>query len=472
MIGPTTANKNSDRHGRNKIGTCVIIHLGGGSLTISAYRVVREKIIVLSTVGDSNWGGHDLDNSIIAHCHEIYQQNGGTEMSSEDIKALRLKCVKAKHELTTKRETKIDIPDCHEPCSITREDFENWNDVRFTQLSALLSRCLWEARIDPKIERPEKVQVILHGGSTQVPKVREIVQNCFAAHVNVKTSYRLRDTAARKPETTADITTDFRKVGKTAKGAAIMAAMETGIAKFIEFWPKDVEVCELAPQLGLRTAFGNFSEVIPRSYFPMCKYKSYVVDTQYEGDVRIHVFERERNYMSEHSCVGGVCLKFPPGIGVVYLIITFCVDQHDFVFTVADSKWKQVRAVLMSEKFGDPELTDSAGRILFHPRESYSWFEYLETQAQMLSVFSTLISTEYLDLCVCFLSDGTLKMGKGGRRHPLLSRPIRRDIGLRHITLNEGRRQHFPMFSVATTFNNESSTHSSNHPLNRSTLPP
>uniref|UniRef100_A0A1B6HEA0 Uncharacterized protein n=1 Tax=Homalodisca liturata TaxID=320908 RepID=A0A1B6HEA0_9HEMI len=368
LVNDTTALVLFKRH-KLFTGTCVIIHLGGGSLTISAFKVTHDKIKVLSTVGDNNWGGHDLDNSIIAHCHEIFKQNGGTEMSSEDLKALRLKCVKAKHELTTKRETKIDIPDCHEPCSITREDFENWNFVRFKQLSDLLSRCLWEARIDPKTERPEKVQVILHGGSTQVPKVREIVQNCFAVHENVKTSYRLRNTAARKPETTADITTDFRKIGKNAKGAAILAAMETGIAKFIDFWPKDVELCELAPQLGLRTAFGNFSEVIPRSYFPMCKYKSYVVDTKYEGDVRIHVFERERNYMSEYDCVGGVCLKFPPEIGVVYLIITFCVDQHDFVFTVADSKWKQVRAVLMSEKFGDPELTDSAGRILLHPRE-------------------------------------------------------------------------------------------------------
>ena len=154
-------------------GVIAVYDLGGGTFDISILRLRKGVFEVLATGGDSALGGDDFDHAIanwIVEQLDLSLQGDHVAMRSV-LSSARL----AKEDLTTKSETIIQIKDGAE-VTLTREKFEELIDAYVKKTIGACRRALRDA----KLENTEVSEVVMVGGSTRVPLVREKVEKFFA----------------------------------------------------------------------------------------------------------------------------------------------------------------------------------------------------------------------------------------------------------------------------------------------------
>jgi len=140
---------------------------------------------VISTNGDTHLGGDDFDQALLNHVATTFQRDNGIDLRKDPMSLQRLQeaCEKAKKELSSLPQTDINLPfitaDATGPkhllTTITRSTFEGLIDP-------LIDRCrqpVLQALQDAKLRPAEIDEVVLVGGSTRVPKVRELVKEIF-----------------------------------------------------------------------------------------------------------------------------------------------------------------------------------------------------------------------------------------------------------------------------------------------------
>jgi molecular chaperone DnaK len=179
---------------KSKDQKIVVFDLGGGTFDVSVLEVAlsgdgdssSSKIFeVISTNGDTHLGGDDFDQSLVNHVANQFQKENGIDLRKDPMSLQRLQeaCEKAKKELSSLPQTDINLPfitaDATGPkhllVTITRSTFEGLIDP-------LIERCkqpVLQALQDAKLRPSEIDEVVLVGGSTRVPKVRELVKGIF-----------------------------------------------------------------------------------------------------------------------------------------------------------------------------------------------------------------------------------------------------------------------------------------------------
>jgi molecular chaperone DnaK len=299
--------------------TIAVYDLGGGTFDISILEIGDGVFEVKSTNGDTFLGGEDFDAKIVDFLADEFKKQEGIDLRSDRLALQRLKegAERAKIELSSAQTTEVNLPfitaDANGPKhlvkAITRADLEKLVE---SLIKRTLDPCK-KALADAGLKAADIDEVVLVGGMTRMPRVREVVKDFFS----------------KEPHT------GVNPDEVVAMGAAIQAGVLQGEVK-------DVLLLDVTPlSLGIETLGGVFTRMIDRNTtIPTKKTQTYSTAEDNQNAVTIRVFQGEREMAADNKILGQFDLVgIPPAPrGVPQIEVTFDIDANGIVNVHAKDK--------------------------------------------------------------------------------------------------------------------------------------
>ncbi|MCW1403240.1 molecular chaperone DnaK [Novosphingobium sp. MW5] len=308
---------------KNDGKTIAVYDLGGGTFDVSILEIGDGVFEVKSTNGDTFLGGEDFDTQVVEWLAEQFKKKEGMDLRTDKLALQRLKeaAEKAKIELSSTASTEINLPfitarmeggattPLHLVETITRADLEK-------MVANLIERTkepMRKALADAGLKASDIDDVVLVGGMTRMPKVREVVKEFFG----------------KEPHT------GVNPDEVVAMGAAIQAGVLQGDVK-------DVLLLDVTPlSLGIETLGGVFTRMIDRNTtIPTKKSQVYSTAEDNQQAVTIRVFQGEREMAADNKLLGQFDLVgIPPARrGVPQIEVIFDIDANGIVHVTAKDK--------------------------------------------------------------------------------------------------------------------------------------
>jgi heat shock protein 1/8 len=316
-----------------KDGMMVLVYdFGGGTLDISVIDIYDGCFDVKGSSGISYFGGVDFDNRLINYCMAKFSRQYGYSKVTEQLEInsisrialqkLRTQCESAKKILSTNNSAYIAVEDFHENkdlfVKITRDDFENICRDLFLlclhPVEEILDECMMtENDID---------EVILVGGMTRMPHIREMLNNKF-----------------KTPDGKSKVNCSINPDEAISIGASIQGYI---IANRDNAFSDSVTLMDITPlSLGVEVIGGVMDTLIRRNTMIPCeKTKMYSTDSDYVESVLVKIFEGERALTMFNYKIGEFELDKIPKCqrGVPEIEITFAIDINGIVTVTALEK--------------------------------------------------------------------------------------------------------------------------------------
>ncbi len=297
---------------RQKSGIIAVYDLGGGTFDISILELSDGVFQVKSTAGDTHLGGDDFDRVIMDWIIEEFEKQSGVDVSDDKMARQRVRdaAEKAKCELSTALETQINLPFLaadesgprHLELTLTRATLEKLVEPL---IRATIEPCK-QALKDAGVTTADIDNVILVGGSTRMPAVREAVRKFFGKEPHKGVN----------PDEVV------------ALGAAIQGGVLAGDVD-------EVILLDVTPlSLGIETLGGVMTVLIPRNTtIPTRKTQIFSTATDNQPAVSVHVLQGERELAKDNRTLGRFDLVgIPPAPrGVPQIEVTFDIDANGIV---------------------------------------------------------------------------------------------------------------------------------------------
>ncbi|MGC8804936.1 MAG: molecular chaperone DnaK [Candidatus Ratteibacteria bacterium] len=321
----------------------MVFDLGAGTLDVTIMEMMGGGVFkVLSTSGDTQLGGTDMDQDLVDFIVKDFKMQTGIDLTNDRMAMQRIReaAEKAKIELSSTLETEINLPFItandkgpqHLSMKIRRAQLEELVRARVEKCRGPMEQALADAKLTPS----QIDKIILVGGPTRMPIIQKFIE----------------DFMGKKPERGVD------PMECVATGAAIQGAILAGDLK-----DKDILLLDVTPlSLGVETLGGVFTKIIERNTtIPTRKSQIFTTATDNQTSVEIHVLQGERPMAAHNTSLGRFHLDdIPPAPrGVPQIEVTFDIDSNGILSVTAKdlaTKKEQSIRITASKKLTKEEI--------------------------------------------------------------------------------------------------------------------
>ncbi len=309
-----------EREQFKKKNVCVF-DLGGGTFDITIFEIDNNQLKVLTTGGDTHLGGEDFDNELMKYCIQKIKKEKEIDISNDQksLRRLKIECEKIKITLSFQMETIIDLEYFggieNLTFSITRTEFEDCCNNLFNKCINILNDTLKDINKTTN----DINEVILVGGSTRIPKIKELLGKLFTIN-KVKTTLN--------PDQAI------------AYGAAFEAAMITKKSEMKNY--TNFEIINVNPHtLGISSRGGIMSTIIKKNTpIPCKKFKRYRTIYDNQTNFGIGVYEGENEYVVDNYNLDNFVINNirKDLKGKVIMKVTFSINENSILEVFAEEE--------------------------------------------------------------------------------------------------------------------------------------